>query len=68
MVADISNAMSQPLTPCEVGLEISLWPNQDVAQLRARVGSALEIAQGLTSADIRGWRTGEGSKWFDLNG
>jgi len=46
-IADIVHALSQPLTALEVGLEISLRQDQDVAQLRSRLGSALAIAQTL---------------------
>ena len=46
-IADIVHALSQPLTALEIGLEVSLQHDQDVAQLRSRVGSALAIAQTL---------------------
>jgi hypothetical protein len=66
LVADIFHAMSQPRTALEVGLEISLWQDQDVAQLRARVGSALEIAQGLHQR--LGGRREKARSVFDLRG
>jgi hypothetical protein len=54
-MADILHAVSQPLTALEVGLEISLRQDRDVAQLRSRVESALKIAQALHErlVDIR---------------
>jgi hypothetical protein len=55
VVADILHAVSQPLTALEVGLEISLQQDRDVAQLRSRVESALTIAQAMHErlVDIR---------------
>jgi len=47
LAAEIFHSISQPLTALEVGLEISLRQDQDVAQLRSRMQSALEIAHGL---------------------
>ena len=44
---DLLHALSQPLTALEIGLEISLRQDHDVAQLRSRVESALEIARTL---------------------
>jgi hypothetical protein len=47
VIADVFHAMSQPLTALEIGLELSLRQDNDAAQLRSRVQSALEIAQTL---------------------
>jgi hypothetical protein len=46
-VEELLHALSQPLTALEIGLEISLRQDRDVAQLRSRVESALEIARTL---------------------
>ena len=47
LMEGLLHALSQPLTALEVGLEISLRQDKDVAQLRLRVQSALKIAQSL---------------------
>jgi hypothetical protein len=47
LIEDLLHGLSQPLTALQVGLEISPWQDKDVPQLRARVQSALEIAQRL---------------------
>ena len=47
LAAEIFHSLSQPLTALEVGLELSLRQDSDVAQLRWRLELALEIAQTL---------------------
>jgi hypothetical protein len=47
LASDIYHALSQPLTALECGLEVSLRQDNTVAELRARVASALETAQVL---------------------
>ena len=47
LVSDIYHTLSQPLTALECGLEVSLRQDNTVAQLRARVASALVTAQVL---------------------
>ena len=47
LVSEVFHALSQPLTALEVGLEISLRQDKNVAHLRSRVKSALAIAQTM---------------------
>lgn len=47
IISDLFHSLSQPLTALECGLEVSLRQDRSVAQLRARMASALETAQLL---------------------